>query len=236
MRVTGRRSSISRIPLLLSIALSLVTILTRPGSAEAPLEPGLFLEYRVELREGGQLHEESFRLEVLEASGPGIWQLELLVGKSDRYRCEYELLSDGGPFSPSRFGGIRQQVEGRWELIDGGAVPLLDDLDRMQSQLAGTAVVGDSLFSIDGVAWPAQGHAVNDSISAVQSSESVTLTRITRSRGWAWLSPDLPFGGWLSYEEERRARKISEFAGRRFEGEEAISRELWRLVSVGVKN
>ncbi len=186
MRATGRRSSISRSLLLLTIALSFMTIMTRPGSANAPLVPGLFLEYRVELREGGQLQEENFRLDVLEA-------------------------------------------------LDSSSLSLLADLDRMQSQLADATVVGDSLFFIGDTEWAARSYTLSDSSSSVQRSESVTLIRITSSRGRAWIGAELPFGGWLRYEEERRTRKISEFAGRRFEGEEAVSRELWTLVATGTK-
>ncbi len=212
-----------------------MTIMTRPGSANAPLVPGLFLEYRVELREGGQLQEENFRLDVLEALGEDTWHLELRIGSGDRYRCDYSANGDSSTFAPERFSRMSHHLDGRWEALDSSSLSLLADLDRMQSQLADATVVGDSLFFIGDTEWAARSYTLSDSSSSVQRSESVTLSRITSSRGRAWIGAELPFGGWLRYEEERRTRKISEFAGRRFEGEEAVSRELWTLVATGTK-
>jgi hypothetical protein len=212
-----------------------MTIQTRPGSADAPLAPGLFMEYRVELREGGQLSEESFRLDVLDDLGEGAWRLELRIGDGDRYRCEYATKGGAGSFAPERFSRVSHRVDEFWEELDAGSLSLLADLDRMQSQLDRATATGDSLFSIDGVEWPARSYVLSDSSSSVQRSESVTLSRITQSRGRAWISAELPFGGWLRYDEEHRTRKISEFGGRRFEGEEAVSRELWTLVAIGAK-
>ncbi len=235
MQATGRRSSISRLLLLLTIALSFMTIMTRPGSATAPLAPGLFMEYRVELREGGQLGEESFRLDVLDALADDTWRLELRIGNGDRYRCDYSATGVSGTFAPERFSRMSHHLDGRWEVLNPSSLSLLADLDRMQSQLADATVEGDTLISIGQAEWAARSYILNDSSTSVQRSESVTLSRVTMSSGRAWICADLPFGGWLRYEEERRTRKISEFAGRRFQGEEAVSQELWTLVATGLK-
>ncbi len=235
MRATGRRSSISKLSLLLAVAFSLLTTSTRPGGAVTPLAPGLFMEYRVELREGGQLSEESFRLDVVEALDDGFWQLELTVGEKDRYRCTYTNAGQAALFSSDRFSQVSHEVAGLWEPMDASSLSLLADMDRMQSMLAAATTEGDSLFTVGGEQWPARIYVLSDSSTSVQRSESVALSRITLSRGRAWICPELPFGGWLSYKEERRTRKISEFGGRRFEGEEAVSLELWTLVNVGFK-
>ncbi len=112
-------------------------------------------------------------------------------------------------------------------------IELLTLLAEMQGRIERSRPVADSSLTVGGHAWRAQRHALADTSETVQQSASVTLTRQVLAQGTAWVAAELPFGGWLRYEEERRARKISELGGRRFVGEEETSRELWTLVDLG---
>ncbi len=205
----------------------------RDGNAKALLSPGFFMEYRVELLEGGKRSEESFRITVLDSLAPAAWRIELALGGGARYRSEY--VGDGfeTPFAVERFSSTEVAEDGRWLPLDPGSLDLLDSLRAMAGRVGSAVAGGDSLFTIAGSAWLAQGCTIADSSEKVQRSESVTLTQNSTSRGRAWVCEGLPFGGWLHYAEERRARKVSEFGGRRFEGEESRSRETWNLVDLG---
>lgn len=194
------------------------------------------MDYAVEVLEEGRRSEESFRLEVIGAPAPGRWELELRVGDGQRYRCRYAGDGYATPLAPERFLGAEVEEQGRWRPVDPASLELLDTLRAMQQRIRSSDAGADSLFALAGDVWPARAHALADSSVSEQSSESVKLTWITVSAGEAWVSEALPFGGWLRYEEHRRARKVSEFAGRRFEGAEAESRELWTLQDLGVIN
>ena len=228
-----RHSAAARAFLVILTGALLSSTTARIGGASAPLSPGLFLEYKVELFEGGRRSEDGFRLVVDDSLGSGHWRLDLTTGGGDRYRCLYAEGGDASPFARERFTDLLREEEEGWILLDTGALELLDGLAAMQGRLDGSEATGDSLFVLGGRGWPAAVHALSDSSEVVQRSESVAITKRTVSQGRAWVSPELPFGGWLRYDETRGTVKISEFGGRRFEGEESRSRELWTLVDFG---
>ncbi len=228
-----RHSAATRAIQVLLASTLLLTTTVRIGSATAPLSPGLFLEYKVELFEGGRRTEDGFRVAVIDSLGAGHWRLELSTGGGERYRCLYTEGGESSPFARERFADVLREEEEGWTLLDASALDLLDDLAAMQERLESGEAMGDTLFVLGGRDWEGRGLALADSSEAVQRSESVTITKRTVSRGRAWVCPDLPFGGWLCYDESRGTVKISEFGGRRFEGPESRSRELWSLVEIG---
>lgn len=209
---------------------------TRPGQAEAFLEPGFFMEYRVETEADGRRSEERFRVEVSEDLGAGRRLLALAVGGQPSYRATYR--SDdslqAGTFAPERFERIEGLEDGRWLPLALGDVELLATLRDMEERLAAGTAKADSSVSLGGRGWEAEGYALADSAETVQESASVTLRVSRRTLGDAWIIPALPLGGWLRYDAATEARKVSEIGGRRFVGEPERSRERWTLVALGL--
>jgi hypothetical protein len=215
-----------------SLLLSLID--ARRSEAVSLLPPGFFMEYRVESFSEGRRSEERFRLLVREDLGADRRLLELSLNSGSTYRAVYQTApGPAGPFAAERFERVEGREDGQWQPLVPADIELLALLSAMQERIERSHPVADSSLTVGGQAWRAQGHALADTSETVQRSASVTLTRQVLAQGRAWVAPELPFGGWLLYEEERRARKISELGGRRFVGEEETSRELWTLVDLG---
>ena len=230
-----RRRVRTALPILILLS---VLAMTRSGSADAPLRPGLRLEYSMEIMSEGQVREERLTLELGERTETGLWRLELRLGEdgsATRYRALYDDEGAGSPFLAKRFSEVASW-EGDWIPVAARDLELLDLLRNMETRLRPSASAPDSTFSIDGRLFSCRRHALSDSSETAQEGESVSLRRIQTIKGEAWVTDELPFGGWVVYREERRARKISEFAGRRFEGREELSVETWRLVSASTSD
>lgn len=213
-------------------ALLIIGFEARAEGAAFPA-PGFFMEYRVEAFSEGRRSEERFRLAVAEDLGGERRLLTLTVDSGTSYRAVY-LAGPGeaGPFALSRFESVESRENGRWQPLVPDEIDLLSTLAGMQARIVAGHAETDSTLSIGGRAYAAQRFALADSSESTQRSASVTLTRRIVSRGQAWICPALPFGGWLRFEEEREARKVSEIGGRRYVGEPEMSREVWTLVAV----
>jgi len=214
-------------------ALLLISLEARVGTAGFPT-PGFFMEFRVEAFSEGRRREERFRLLVAEDLGGERRLLTLTVDGGAAYRAVY--LSgpgEAGPFARARFERVESRENGHWQPLALDEIELLTTLTGMQERLAAGRAEADSTFSIGGRQWPAQRYALADSSESTQRSASVALTRQIVSRGRAWVCAALPFGGWVRFEEERTARKVSEFGGRRYVSAPETSREVWTLVGVG---
>jgi hypothetical protein len=206
----------------------------RRSAAADPLPPGFFMEYRVESFSDGRRSEERFRLLVREDLGGGRKRLELSLGGGSSYRAVYQAApGTAGPFAVARFERVEGLTDGAWQPLVPADIELLALLAEMQDRLERSRTGADSVITVGGRPWPAQHHALADSSETVQRSASVTLTRQVRTTGAAWVTSALPFGGWLRYEEQRSARKVSEIGGRRFVGAEELSSEHWSLVDLG---
>ena len=217
----------------LTALLFLGLIDARRSEASGPLPPGFFMEYRVESFSEGRRSEERFRLVVREDLGADRRLLELSLDSGSAYRAVYQAAAGAaGPFAVERFERVEGLQDGQWQPLVPTEIELLTLLADMQDRIEHGQAEADSSVSVGGRAWRAQRYSLTDSSATVQRSASVTLTRQVLAHGTAWVAADLPFGGWLRFEEERQARKISEFGGRRFIGELETSRELWTLVAL----
>lgn len=214
-------------------ALLLIGCEARAGAVAFPA-PGFFMEYRVEAFSEGRRSEERFTLRVEQDLGDERRLLSLSVDSGAAYRAVY-LTEPGeaGPFALSRFERVEGREEGKWQALVPDELELLRALAGMQARLVAGHAEADSTLSVGGRDWPAQCFALADSSESTQRSASVTLTRRIVSHGRAWITTALPFGGWLRFEEEREARKVSEIGGRRYVSEPETSREVWTLVAVG---
>ena len=199
------------------------------GRSDPLLRPGLLLGYRVEILGAGKQSEEQLELRVQDAAGSDLWRLELELGRDAvRYRALYSSAGDRSPFDATRFESVETWEDG-WHRVDPTQMEILSTLQEMEGLLAGKSWDAESTFVVGGRELPCRRYAFADSTQDVQIGESVVLRTVTHRRGEAWLTEDLPFGGWVRYHEERRSRKFSEFGGRRFEGDEESSRETWTL-------
>lgn len=219
--------------LVCAAALLLIGCEARAGALAFPA-PGFFMEYRVEAFSEGRRSEERFTLRVEEDLGGERRLLSLSVDSGAVYRAVYSAgPGEAGPFALSRFERVESREEGRWQVLAPEELELLRTLAGMQDRLAAGRAEADSTLRVGGRDWSAQRFALTDSSESTQRSASVTLTRRIVSRGRAWITTALPFGGWLRFEEERVARKVSEIGGRRYVGEPETNREVWTLVAVG---
>ena len=217
----------------LTALLCLGFIAARRCEAADPLPPGFFMEYRVESFSEGRRSVEHFRLVVREDLGADRRLLELSLDSGGAYRAVYLAgAAAAGPFALERFERVEGWQDDRWQPLVPADIELLTQLAEMQGRIERSRSMADSTLTVDDRAWSARRYALADSSASVQRSASVTLTRQVLAQGAAWVTADLPFGGWLRFEEERRARKISEIGGRRYVGAEATSRELWTLVAL----
>ena len=217
----------------LTASLFLGFFTARQSGATSPLQPGFFMEYRVESFSEGRRSEERFRLVVREDLGADRRLLELSLDSGGAYRAVYQTAAGAaGPFALERFERVEGREDGKWQSLVPADIELLAQLAEMQDRVERSQPVADSTLTLAGRAWHARRYALADSSEAVQRSASVTLTRQVLAQGTAWVADDLPFGGWLRFEEQRRARKISEIGGRRYVGAEETSRELWTLVAL----
>ena len=203
----------------------------RPGGCSIPLEPGLFLAYRMELISDGQRREESLTLSVEEtAAAGGPLRVELSLGGGEfRYRVLYDPAGDGPVFAASRFTSVEAWEDG-WVLKPRGEVELLATLQAVEARAALGEAIADSVISVGNIDLACTAKSFVDSSESVQSGETVTIRIVERLRGRLYRSDEIPFGGWVRYEEERSARKLTEFSGRSFVGDESHTRETWTLV------
>ncbi|MBN2170335.1 MAG: hypothetical protein JW819_03320 [Candidatus Krumholzibacteriota bacterium] len=212
--------------------LFLCLLVPAPGRGEAPLRPGLFLDYRLEVLSEGQRSEDRLRLEVGEQAVPGCWRITLRLGDGEdaaRYRALYDETASGDPFADARFDSVAEWREGGWRPLAAGDLAVIDALREVHGRLAGRGAEAESVFVVAGRELAACRVAFADTTESVQAGETVTLRTVTVRRGEVWTSGEVPFGGWLRYREERRARKVSELGGRRFEGAEETTVETWVL-------
>jgi len=212
--------------------LFLCLLVPEPGRGDAPLHPGLFLDYRLEVLSEGQRSEDRLRLEVGDQPSPGRWRVMLRLGEGAdavRYRALYDETLPGGPFAEARFDSVAEWHENGWRSVPAGDLALVDDLREVCNRLSGLAAEAESLFVVSGRELASRRVAFRDTLESVQAGETVTLRTVTVRSGEAWTSGAVPFGGWLRYREERRARKVSEMGGRRFEGAEETTVETWVL-------
>jgi hypothetical protein len=198
--------------------LFLCLLVPASGRGEAPLRPGLFLDYRLEVLSEGQRSEDRLRLEVGEQAVPGCWRITL-----------YDETAPGDPFADARFDSVAEWREGGWRPLAAGDLAVIDALREVHGRLAGRGAEAESVFVVAGRKLAARRVAFADTTESVQAGETVTLRTVTVRRGEVWTSGEVPFGGWLRYREERRARKVSELGGRRFTGAEETTVETWVL-------
>ena len=210
----------------------LYLFLAWPGRCESLLQLGLSLEYSMEMLSEGRRSEERLLLSLPEQIDAERWRLELTLGEgASRYRALYTTAGPASAFAASRFEQMECWEES-WLPVDPADLDLLATLVDMEARLSGRSWEAESTFIISGRELVCRRYTIADSLETVQEGESVTLRTRQVLRGEVWLNEDLPFGGWVRYREECSARKISEFAGRLFEGKEERTRETWTLTAL----
>ncbi len=209
-----------------------IAISARPAGGEPLLEPGLSLVYRMEMISEGQRSDETLRVDVGDRSSSGLWNIELILGGAElRYRALYEADGPGPVFSDHRF--VKLEVwDSGWRESALNDVEVLTTLRDIEARVAAMPAAADSTIDVSNRSLACHSLSFSDSSTSVQRGETVTLSIETRSYGHLWISDDVPFGGWVRYEERRDARKTTEFSGRSFAGEVEQTQETWQLESI----
>ena len=204
---------------------------TRSLAEEISPGPGFSMVYAMELKSEGKVSRETLSLGFSGVTEQGYRQLELTLGAGDgalRYRADYLDRGDDPPFASSRFENL-VTWDGEWFSLSPDEAELLKDLQEMAARLSGDTWDAESTFVVGGSELRCRRYSFTSSGEQTQAGESVRIRIVQAVRGEIWVCPELPFGGWVQYHEERRARKISELAGRVFQGAEEISDEMWTL-------
>ncbi|MDP6418688.1 MAG: hypothetical protein QGG80_04400 [Candidatus Krumholzibacteria bacterium] len=210
-----------------------ILMMTNPGRGENFLRPGFSVQWKVAQLSEGHLSEETLSIAVQESVGVDSLLLTIRRGNDDRdYRILY--WAAGDEFHCARERILSAEIgEGdkRRGLLEEELF-FLDQLEMMELRIGEEGeFIGDTLLSLAGRSIPCRRLRMEDEGEDVQDGESVVLRTYWNLTAEAWVSDALPLG-WLFYREDIHSRKVSEFGGREFEGEDNRSISTWEIQSL----